>query len=201
MTVIHKDQAGEKTKWLVNYLGHCISADSNPHMCVRIIDDDGNYHKVGDLPEWPAILGRASELAIEIEAANERRNAEAAAASEASRAEFDADPWQARIKAAAAKAHVKERELHARLAVARGMLSEKHDRELRGLRDRQEEAVRDLAHSDDISAEEIAKRVADFALPPWARDPALGSRPAWCDAMQGSRPAWQRDIAPAGERQ
>jgi hypothetical protein len=80
-------------------------------------------------------------------------------------------------------------------------LSEKHDRELRGLRDRQEEAVRDLAHSDDISAEEIAKRVADFALPPWARDPALGSRPAWCDAMQGSRPAWQRDIAPAGERQ
>jgi hypothetical protein len=195
MTIIHKDQVGEKTEWLVNYLGHCVAADSDPHMCVRIIDDDGNYHKVGDLPEWPAILGRALELAIEIKAANERRNAEAAAASEASRTEFDADPWQARIKAAEAKAHAKELELHARLAVARGTLSEKHDRELRQLRDRQEEAVRDLAHSDDISAEEIAKRVADIiALPPW-------SRPAWCDAMQGSKPAWQRDIPPAGERQ
>jgi|HubBroStandDraft_6_1064221.scaffolds.fasta_scaffold382504_2 hypothetical protein len=204
MTVIHKDQAGEKTKWLVNYLGHCISADSNPHMCVRIIDDDGNYHKVGDLPEWPAILERATELAVGIKAANERRDAEAAAAYEASEAEYRADPWNARIKAAEAKARARRPENAC--AVFLDTLSEgsaDHKAAVKQLAaavgdvaDLQEACAAALATPSGSSSRRGPWRAALVRLVVLAERVRAANTPA--------RPAWQRDpytVPPAGDRQ
>jgi hypothetical protein len=104
------------------------------------------------------------------------------------------------------------REMEARFNVARTMLREKHHRERSELQELQEEAIWDLAYSDDI-AEAAAKRMAEDAeerkLPPIGPGEATMGPPAVQPAWQRTEPApgtvcarWSaegREVPPAGE--